>query len=245
MLVFIPLKLALAAAAVAAGAGVTTVVLLTSGPLAGHSTTPQAQVGTPSATTTPGPSGSASPIPPDHVIQPTDQRFDFDALPSVDQSGWKRLTGPNSTVSVSVPPDWEVDSNASVASPDGQAIGDAISLSRVPGGRVLQEGEAIPGAIHIDIVSQPIRVPAEPAGGDIPVRTAQLTHATNNSSVTLTAVQFGQSKQFPDHQGRIVFLPRLSSPGGLFVNGGIFIDLPATARDIATARAVLEPVEVK
>lgn len=194
---------------------------------------------TPSPTTSPA--DSANSLPPDFVIAPA-AVFDFTSLPAIDQSSWKTTTGPNGLLSVRTPLDWIV-LPSSLTDATGKALGDAITVYK-PIGKPVDAGVATPGWVKVDLSTASMHVPIV-YGDDLPCRTVQLARTVNGRDVTLTAQQFGRSSRFPDILGQVMFLPNLRSASGIYLSGAAWAWLPATAGDIAIARAVIESVVLK
>jgi len=239
----------LAAAGTTAGA----VVLTTSGPLAGRgrevqqaaaTNTPRstATVAPASATTAPAtPAPAATRMAPDHVIAP-DATFDFSQLPAVNQSGWKTISGPTGALTVQVPPDWVVLAST-LKDASGKVVGDALSAYK-PLGKQVDVGDATPGWVKVDLSTSPTQVPTS-NGDEVPRRIVPLTRVLNGRTISLSAIQFGRLTRFPNILGEVVFLPSQRGTSGLYLSGAAWAWLPATAADVATARAVMESAVVK
>lgn len=239
----------IAAGLLVAGGTVAGVILATSGPLSGDGT-PAAVVASPSPTTTATSSATATPSPPgtpgpattstattvspstyapDRVFQPG-EAVDWDRLPAVDTSTWKNVTGPNGTLSVRVPPDWET-----VLTPGGfdGKTGDAITAFGKAGGAQ---------TVKIDIATAPFVVPLEPS--EPPARTDMVDVGSARWSDHLLGFQWYAA---PEDTGSISVAAHQStaSPRGLYVSGAVGLGLPATASEIATALAVMRSVKVQ
>lgn len=224
-------------AAVGTTAGVA--VLATSGPLARNNDA--VHQATPSSMMSPTVASTPVGMNPDQIIQPTDA-FSFAQLPTPDESNWKTVSGPTGALTVKVPPDWVVLPSA-LTDAAGKVVGDALTVYK-PRGTPVDVGQATPGWVKVDLSTSPTDIPTS-NGDEIPLRTVALTSVSGGRTVSMTALQFGQLTRFPNVAGEVVFLPLQRGANGTYLSGAAWTWLPATAADVALARAVMASAVVK
>lgn len=242
-------KLVVAAALASAAAATGGVVLITSGPLANHTTDNRSATATSLAgTVTAGP--TKIPITPTTLAGPLrpDDLFDFSALPPVTQSGWTTYSAPNGTFTFRAPADWVVRMGP-IQPPNGPPLGDAADI-RKPGsdGASIGPGVTASGWLEVAISTQPFQVDFNLAGFETTVRTDALQRQTPSvgaaSPSRISVIQVKGGSAAPKYRGAMIFTTPSFKPKTLFLNTVGIVHFDADPTDVATVIRIIESVEV-
>jgi hypothetical protein len=166
---------------------------------------------------------------------------DLERLPAVDDQSWVSFVGPNGSLSLRMPPGWDLHA-APVRDFDGNIVpGDTITIRKRPAEEGPVEFGHLPGWVKLDAATTPFKVPIE--SGRETLRETTLVSAGDR---TLRALQYAPDPARADPYARMLFtLEDCSPPAGLCVSMIATIDFDMTAADLATLLSVVESVEVR